>query len=92
MFSSGNDFSGNSKYLYLFYSNDEKFKCYWISSNKKLINSLKLKKLRAINRWSFKTIYLTIAKFIFVNSGVNNVCDYKITGETCIINLWHILQ
>jgi len=90
IFSSGDTFSGNPKYLYLYCSNEKNLNCYWFSGNRKIINYLKSKKLKTVYRWSIKAIYLTlISKYFFISSGTKNICEYKIIKDTEVINLWH---
>lgn len=85
------NFNSNTKHLFLFISKNKIFfKPYWLTSNKKVYNFLKKKKLKAVYTQSLKIFFLAPrAKYLF-GLGVKPVNYLNLFSGKCIkINLWH---
>jgi len=85
-----NQFKDNTKYFFLYMSGKNNYRSYWVSESKMIVENLRRLGLKAVHSSSYKLIFLVMkAKFIFVVSGIGNICKYSIGNNAIIINLWH---
>lgn len=84
----GSSFTGNSKYLYIYMTENSEKKCIWIGK-KDEVRHLRGLGLTAYTKHSFwgKIHLLTSGVYVF-NSYVSNVSPYT-WGRTKKVNLWH---
>jgi CDP-glycerol glycerophosphotransferase len=87
----GNAFSGNSKYLFLFLTQNSKYQCIWITSSNKVLKELENKNYNVISsRDIFKTIKtLKMAKYIFITHGFADILMIDFSPKTQLIRLEH---
>ena len=85
-----NRFCENSKFLFLYCSNNHpEIKAVWISGDRNLVNELKEKKYFALERWSLRGLYYAlISKYYFFNVYSDDINFYT-SGNATLINLWH---
>ena len=86
----GSSFNGNSKYLFIYMSEQlrSKYRCIWIgdSENVELVHSLGFE---AYTTWSFKGLYYSLVGGVYVyNSYPANINLYTMGGAK-LVNLWH---
>lgn len=85
----GNNFTDNSKYVFLEASKDKEYKNIWISKNKKVVEELKTKGYKAEYIYSIKgIIYQLIAGKAVVCVGYPDLCRPLIAHKK-ILHLWH---
>ena len=87
----GNAFSGNSKYLFHYLTQNSNYHCIWITSSNKVLKELENKNYNVISsREIFKTIKtLKMAKFIFITHGFADILMIDFSPKTQLIRLEH---
>jgi len=86
----GEMFTDNSKYLFLYLQNylKNEIKSIWISNNKILLKELTEHNFTSFYKWSLRGIYYTMrAKIVILTHGEADVNMYLASGIR--INLWH---
>ena len=86
----GGSFNDNSKYLYLYITdNNPEILATWISGNKSTVKMLQAKGLKSYYKWSICGLYYSLtAKYYVYNSYVSDINNWT-HGNTIRINLWH---
>jgi CDP-glycerol glycerophosphotransferase (TagB/SpsB family) len=89
----GEKFFDNSKYMFLFMSNNHKeITSIWISKNKDIVKKLKEQNYDAYYTYSLKGMYYNLrAKYIISDSSFNSV-NFWCCGGATKIQLWHGLM
>ena len=85
-------YSGNSRFLYEYLSKHSKYKIYWVTNNRKLIDYLNNRKLKYITHKSiFSMLYVTLKSKIIINSGDSyfNILGLIELNKTKKISLLH---
>lgn len=88
---SGKRFSDNSKYMFLYVSNNHKkeITSVWISKDKDIIKRLKERNYNACYMYGLKGIYYNLmAKYIFSDSYFDSV-NFWCCGGAVKVQLWH---
>jgi len=86
----GDNFIGNTKYLYLYLSRHSNYRLIWISRNNETVVNLKKKGFEVYNKFSIKSLLLSLkAKYIFVTHGFNEILPIELSIETKLIYLAH---
>ena len=85
-----NSFTDNSKYLYIYIlENHSDIDAIWLTSDKSIINHIRMAGGDAHHRWSPMGIYYALrGKYWFVSAYVSDINHYFSRG-CCLINLWH---
>jgi len=88
---SGQAFSGNSKYLFLYLNQNSNYKCVWVTSSEKVLKDLKSKNYFVVSNYDiFKTIkILRAARFIFITHGFGDILFIDLSSRTQLIRLDH---
>jgi len=82
-------FVGNTKYFYLFLQKEENIHCYWISSDKKVINRLLDMSLPAYYTYSIKGLYHSLTAKVYIFSDRSREINFWTSGNSVKVNLWH---
>jgi len=88
----GNNFTGNTKYLFLFMNNylKNQYTIIWISGNKDLVNELKYQGYNAKYKFSLKSVVLLLkARCIFITHGFNDILPVNLDNNTKLVYLAH---
>jgi CDP-glycerol glycerophosphotransferase (TagB/SpsB family) len=86
---SGHSFSDNAKYLFLYSSNIDDVKCFWISKNKQLVKNLRVDGRRAYYAYSLMGLWLSIISNVYIYDGRANGINFWTSFGAYHINLWH---
>jgi len=89
----GNRFIGNTKYLFLYLSENkiDNFSYYWVTRNKNIYNDLKRKKSPVLYVHSLKAIWSILrANYLVIEQSSQDITGIAFTlGNFNVINLWH---
>ena len=86
------NYNGNSRFLYEYLSKHSKYKVYWVTNNKKLINYLNNRELKYITHKNiFGMLYVTLKSKVIINSGDSyfNILGLIDLNRTKKISLLH---
>jgi CDP-glycerol glycerophosphotransferase (TagB/SpsB family) len=84
-----NQFSDNTKYLYLHWQHTALIRSIWISGNDAVVKQLKTEGFEAYKRRSILGVFHCLtAKFYFYNTYIGDVNQYVAKGAIKV-NLWH---
>ncbi|MFX0186739.1 MAG: CDP-glycerol glycerophosphotransferase family protein [Candidatus Hodarchaeota archaeon] len=87
----GNAFSGNSKELFLYLTENSNYHCVWFTSSDIILNDLRKKGYHAeSNRKIVKPVkFLKRAKYIFITHGFGDVLLVDFSPDTTVVHLDH---
>lgn len=87
----GKRFSDNSRYLYLYTSQNEKenVKAIWISHEKKIVRFLKENNYEAFYYHSLRGIWYSLRGGVYIFNNYTKDIDFWLSGGAVKINLWH---
>jgi len=88
--SHNNAFIDNSKYLFIYASNNVKdVKAIWISGNRELIKKLNQRGYKALYRWSIKGIFTCLRAKVHIFSAYISDINWATSRGALKLNLWH---
>ena len=86
----GDDFLGNTKFMFLYLNYFSNYRIVWLSRSKKVISNLRENHFEAYNRISIKSFILLLkARFIFITHGFNDILPIKLAAGTKLVYLAH---
>jgi len=87
----GNAFSGNSRELFLYLTENTNYKCVWFTSSEVIFKDLKERNYHVVsNKKFFKPVkILKAAKYIFITHGFGDILLIDFSPETELIHLDH---
>lgn len=86
----GDDFLGNTKYMFLYLNYFSNYRIVWLSRSKKVISNLRENHFEAYNRISIKSFILLLkARFIFITHGFNDILPLNLAAGTKLVYLAH---
>jgi CDP-glycerol glycerophosphotransferase (TagB/SpsB family) len=88
--SHNNSFSDNSKYFFYHVAdNCPEIDVVWVGGNKVVLDGLRAKGYRAVNRWSIKGVWVCLTGGVYVFSSYSSDINYWASGGALKFNLWH---
>lgn len=86
----GDDFLGNTKYMFLYLNYFSNYRIVWLSRSNKVISNLREKNFETYNRISIKSFILLLkARFIFITHGFNDILPINLAARTKLVYLAH---
>ena len=87
----GDAFSGNSRDLFLYLTENSKYHCVWFTSSAKILKDLKEKNYHVILKNKlFKSVkILKAAKYIFITHGFGDILLVDFSPDTIVVHLDH---
>jgi len=87
----GDAFSGNSRDLFLYLTENSNYHCVWFTSSVKILNDLKKKNYNVIlkNKLFRSVKILKSAKYIFITHGFGDILLVDFSPDTIVVHLDH---
>lgn len=86
-----NTFLDNSKYFFLYVSENYKkhIRPIWISGDKKILNKIRSYGYECYYRWSLKGLWYCLRSYVYIYSSYSSDINFWTSGGALRINLWH---